>query len=180
MREKPLRLCAFAACDVSPLSWLNCMNREYVYYHSDIGVLEIVGDDTGIFSVNFVDDAVVPPTPEPCPGVQDCVEQLDEYFRGTRQTFSVTVSPRGSAFQQNVWQHLMTILFGQTTSYQDIARALGHPKASQAVGHANGSNPIAIIIPCHRVLGKNGKLTGYAGGLWRKEWLLRHENAYIL
>ncbi len=156
------------------------MNETHAYYHSEIGYLEVAGNATGIFSVNFVEKTIVHSEAGVFSCVQECIEQLDQYFRGARQTFSVTVSPRGSVFQRKVWQRLQMIPFGQTTSYQDIARKIGHPKASQAVGNANGSNPIAIIVPCHRVLGKNGKLTGYAGGLWRKEWLLRHEQAYLL
>lgn len=105
--------------------------------------------------------------------------QLDEYFAGRRECFDVPVAPRGTEFQASVWQVLQRIPFGVTWSYAQVARALGNPKAVRAVGAANGSNPISIIIPCHRVIGANGSLTGYGGGLPRKRWLLAHEKTEL-
>jgi methylated-DNA-[protein]-cysteine S-methyltransferase len=102
-------------------------------------------------------------------------QQLEDYFRGDRQAFDLPLAPSGTAFQQQVWQRLRQIPFGQTWSYGELAQAIGQPSASRAVGAANGRNPISIIVPCHRVIASNGKLTGYAGGVDRKQWLLEHE-----
>lgn len=149
------------------------------YYRSDIGLIEITGTDEGIVAVGFAEIATQQRSSSPA-FLQECVEQLDEYFQGERTTFSLKLIPKGTAFQQQVWQQLLKIPYGETATYQDIAVALGKPNASQAVGNANANNPIAIIIPCHRVIGNDGKLTGYAGGLWRKEWLLKHEGALMV
>ena len=105
----------------------------------------------------------------------DAVQQLQQYFAGTRQQFDLPLSPQGTAFQQRVWQALQAIPYGETRSYGVQAQMLGNAKAVRAVGLANGRNPIGIVIPCHRVIGANGALTGYAGGLPRKQWLLAHE-----
>ena len=101
--------------------------------------------------------------------------QLEEYFAGERTRFELRLAPSGTPFQQRVWKALQDVVFGRTASYGDIARAIGRPEASRAVGAANGKNPIAIIIPCHRIIGSSGALVGYAGGLPRKKWLLAHE-----
>jgi methylated-DNA-[protein]-cysteine S-methyltransferase len=103
--------------------------------------------------------------------------ELDEYFAGQRTSFDLPLAPRGTAFQRTVWEALCAIPFGTTRSYGALAAAVGRPKASRAVGAANGQNPIAIVIPCHRVIGADGSLTGFGGGMDRKEWLLRHEHA---
>lgn len=108
-----------------------------------------------------------------------CKQQLVEYFSGKRQEFTVPLDPKGTSFQQSVWACLAKIPFGEIKTYGDIAKMLDKPKASQAVGGANGRNPITLIVPCHRVIGGNGALTGYAGGLERKLWLLNHEGAAI-
>lgn len=105
----------------------------------------------------------------------EAVKQLDAYFAGELKDFDLPLAPAGTPFQQSVWQALLTVPFGATASYGEIAQGIGNPKACRAVGLANGQNPIAIIIPCHRIIGSNGKLTGYGGGLNRKEWLLSHE-----
>ena len=105
----------------------------------------------------------------------DIRTQLDEYFAGNRQEFDLPLHPRGHSFQRRVWQALLEIPYGETTSYGKVAVSIGHPDASRAVGLANGQNPIPIIIPCHRVIGANGSLTGYGGGLDAKRWLLDHE-----
>jgi methylated-DNA-[protein]-cysteine S-methyltransferase len=107
--------------------------------------------------------------------VRDCLQQLTEYFDRKRQQFDLPLQPEGTPFRQAVWKALTTIPYGKTISYGDLARAVGNVNGQRAVGNANHHNPIAIVVPCHRVVGANGKLTGYAGGLWRKEWLLRHE-----
>lgn len=103
--------------------------------------------------------------------------QLQEWFAGTRTRFELPLAPAGTPFQQRVWAALRELPFGETASYADLARRLGDPRATRAVGAANGRNPIAVIVPCHRVVGANGALTGYAGGVARKRWLLRHEAA---
>jgi methylated-DNA-[protein]-cysteine S-methyltransferase len=155
------------------------METKTVYYESTIGCLRITGTEEGILTVSFVETAGSPSNDLPeC--LQLCVQQLDEYFQGTRTTFSVNLIPQGTEFQQQVWQQLLRIPFGETTTYHHIADALNKPRGSQAIGRANALNPIAILVPCHRVIANDGKLTGYAGGLWRKEWLLRHEGALIL
>ncbi|PIE89350.1 MAG: cysteine methyltransferase [Acidobacteria bacterium] len=107
--------------------------------------------------------------------LRETKKQLQQYFNGQRKIFNLPLQPDGTVFQQHVWQALLHIPFGQTASYSHIARAIDNPKAVRAVGAANGRNPIPIVIPCHRVIGKGGALTGYAGGLSRKEWLLDHE-----
>ena len=106
--------------------------------------------------------------------------QLREYFEGLRDSFQLELEPEGTEFERSVWKELLEIPNGKTCSYGDIARGIGDAKASQAVGRANGKNPIAIVIPCHRVIGADKKLTGYAGGLERKEWLLKHEGALLI
>lgn len=104
-----------------------------------------------------------------------CVTQLNEYFAHRRTEFDLTLDTSGTAFQQSVWRALSAVPYGKVVSYKDIAMQLNNPKAVRAVGAANGKNPISIIVPCHRVIGANKKLTGYAGGLERKQWLLEHE-----
>lgn len=106
--------------------------------------------------------------------------QLREYFEGNRDSFQLNMEPEGTDFERSVWKALLSIPNGKTCSYGDVAKQIGDAKASQAVGRANGKNPIAIVIPCHRVIGADKKLTGYAGGLERKEWLLKHEGALLI
>ena len=138
-----------------------------------------MGDQNGIQSITVLDDDAISEdllkakTPE-C--LQDCVVQLEEYFNGKRASFNLTVNPKGTKFQIKVWKSLLKINFGKTKSYLEQSKALGDIKAIRAVASANGKNPIWIIIPCHRVIGSDGSLTGYAGGIWRKKWLLAHEN----
>lgn len=143
------------------------------YYKSEIGTIEIAGDENGITAVDFVD--YEPPYSEIPSCLEDCVNQLDEYFRKGRKKFSLNLKLQGTEFQKSVWSKLLDIPYGTTASYADIAKAVGNEKSVRAVGNANSKNRIAIIIPCHRVIGRDGSLTGYAGGLWRKEWLLKHE-----
>jgi methylated-DNA-[protein]-cysteine S-methyltransferase len=114
-------------------------------------------------------------------GVLDAArEQLRAYFEGRRQRFTLPVAPGGTPFQQRVWRELQAIPWGTTTTYREIAEQLGQPAAVRAVGHANGRNPVAIVIPCHRVVGANGRLTGYAGGIAVKRRLLQHEGALLV
>jgi methylated-DNA-[protein]-cysteine S-methyltransferase len=146
-----------------------------VYINSPIGFLEIKGDNTGVFSIYFFDSEVE--VSEIIPKeLKKVVTQLNEYLEGKRISFDVKLAPRGTDFQKKVWSQLETIPFGKTTSYQQMASQLGDPKVIRAAASANGKNPISIIIPCHRVIGSDGSLTGYAGGLHRKKWLLEHES----
>ena len=108
--------------------------------------------------------------------LQEAILQLNQYFNGSRKEFDLELNPEGTDFQKKVWNELNKIPFGKTVSYLDIAKRLGDENAVRAVAAANGKNPLWIIIPCHRVIGSNGSLTGYAGGIWRKKWLLEHEN----
>jgi len=144
------------------------------YYHSPVGYLRIEGNDEAILGVSFCENPGPVAINVPAPG-QLCIRQLQEYFEGTRKVFDLPLNPAGTAFQQQVWQNLKQIPYGKTCSYLEVARAVSGEKAIRAVGAANGRNPLCIIVPCHRVIGSDGSLTGYAGGLWRKEWLLRHE-----
>ncbi|MFO1442393.1 methylated-DNA--[protein]-cysteine S-methyltransferase [Bacillus sp. Bva_UNVM-123] len=150
-------------------------------YQSPIGVIEIVGTDEAICSILFSDqDKIVNRIQDDLPKVLlDCFNELDEYFKGTRNQFTIPYNLEGTAFQKSVWNALTKIQYGQTGSYKDIALSIKNEKAVRAVGSANGKNKLSIVIPCHRIIGANGKLTGYAGGLWRKEWLLQHEQAFI-
>ncbi|MET3697749.1 methylated-DNA-[protein]-cysteine S-methyltransferase [Bacillus oleivorans] len=149
-----------------------------VDYESPIGVIEIAGTDDVVYSILFSEqekgeNKMKEDTPKV---LADCYHQLDEYFKGTRREFSFPYQMEGTHFQKTVWKALTGIHYGQTGSYKDIAVSIGNEKAIRAVGSANGKNKLSIVIPCHRIIGSNGTLTGYAGGLWRKEWLLRHEN----
>lgn len=147
---------------------------------SPIGNLEIKGDDTHIFRVSFVEEKRgIDAKNSSSEVILLCARQLDEYFNGLRKSFNLPINPLGTPFQKTVWDQLLLIPYGETAAYKDIAEATGNPRAVRAVGGANHSNPIGIIIPCHRIIGKNGSLTGYGGGLWRKEWLLDHEKKNI-
>ncbi|MBI1299479.1 methylated-DNA--[protein]-cysteine S-methyltransferase [bacterium] len=150
----------------------------YTYYTSPIGLIEIGGTDTALTSLYFVDTERHDTSSAAV--LEDAARQLDEYFNHRRQEFDLPLEPQGTDFQRRVWHQLLTVRYGTTVAYQDIANALGNPKAIRAVGAANGQNPISVIVPCHRIIGSNGKLTGYGGGLWRKEWLLQHEGALLI
>jgi methylated-DNA-[protein]-cysteine S-methyltransferase len=148
------------------------------FLETPIGLLRISGTDQGITEVKFSEDTEKQTSTELIPDcLQSCVRQLGEYFEGVRQEFDISLNPKGTAFQTQVWQQLQLIPYGKTDSYLSVARLVSGEKAIRAVGAANGRNPICIIVPCHRVIGSDGSLTGYAGGLWRKEWLLQHEGA---
>ena len=147
------------------------------YFHSPLGWIEIQASHNAVSSLIFCDEQ----KNEECTDTSgseiltECVRQLDDYFRGRLSKFDLPVKQEGTAFQQNVWNALTSIPFGQTVSYGDVAKMLNHPRAVRAVGAANGSNKVWIVVPCHRVIGANGSLTGYAGGIERKKWLLAHE-----
>jgi methylated-DNA-[protein]-cysteine S-methyltransferase len=150
-------------------------SKEIAYYKTPIGTAKIEGNENGIQSIIVVDEKLETSSNIPA-SLQKCVQQLDEYFSGTRTAFDLKLNPQGTNFQQQVWNELQQISFGKTRTYLEQSKKLGNPKAIRAVAAANGKNPIWIVIPCHRVIGSDGSLIGYAGGLWRKKWLLAHEN----
>ena len=140
---------------------------------SPIGNIRISADKNGLTELRFCEEGGMGKTKNPI--IAKAVKQVQEYFAGQRQRFDVPLNPDGTDFQKRVWRELLTVGCGSTVSYGNIAQAIGKPTASRAVGAANGQNPISIIVPCHRIIGSSGKLTGYAGGLERKQWLLNHE-----
>lgn len=144
------------------------------YIDTPIGLLEVCASKEAILAVGFVEQKEIENEAVPQVLVDAC-KQLSEYFSGERQDFDLPLSPVGTDFQQQVWDALLRVPFGRTSTYKKQSQALGNPKAIRAVGTANGRNPIAVIIPCHRIIGSDGSLTGYASGLSRKEWLLKHE-----
>ena len=152
------------------------MDVKTAYYRSPVGLLKISGTETCITALVFADDVtetmLTANASEPYPLLLNCIEQLIGYFHGQRRAFELPVDPYGTVFQKKVWHELVNIPFGKTISYLELSRRIGDAKAIRAVGGANGKNPIAIIIPCHRVIGSNNELVGYSGGLWRKKNLL--------
>ncbi|CAG9621283.1 methylated-DNA--[protein]-cysteine S-methyltransferase [Sutcliffiella rhizosphaerae] len=149
-------------------------------YSTPIGMLEICGTAEAIHSIMFIDDKEVIVQNDTPPLLQECLKQLDEYFNGERKHFTFPCHLEGTNFQKSVWEALKEVPYSDTVSYKNIATSIGNEKAIRAVGSANGKNKLTIVIPCHRVIGSNGTLTGYAGGLWRKEWLLQFERSKIL
>lgn len=154
------------------------MEEKYLQYiGTPVGWLRITTGKTALTAIAFeneqgVSSDVVPEI------MQKTVFQLAEYFDGKRLEFNLVLSPEGTDFQKKIWDLVSAVKFGNTASYLDIARMSGSEKNTRAIGLANGKNPIPIVIPCHRIIGSNGKLTGYAGGLERKRWLLRHEQKF--
>jgi len=142
---------------------------------SPVGPLLLVAGADGLTTVSFERRAPGAALAPGHPLLQRAAAQLREYFEGKRQEFELPLAAAGTPFQRAVWKELGTIGFGATCSYAELARSLGRPQAARAVGAANGQNPLAIVVPCHRVVGADGALTGYAGGLERKRWLLDHE-----
>lgn len=147
---------------------------ETAHIKTPLGTAVIIGDENGISAISVSDEgetcSVIPTI------LQEAVSQLNDYFDGKRNDFTFKLNPKGTDFQQKVWKGLLEIPFGKTMSYLELSKKLGDVKAIRAVASANGKNPLWIVIPCHRVIGTDGSLTGYAGGLWRKKWLLEHEN----
>ena len=145
--------------------------------NTPLGFAKLEGDETGLLSFTVLNSGektsdIIPEA------LEDSVRQIEEYFKGERNEFSLKLNPQGTNFQKRVWDKLLSIPFGKTTSYLQLSKDLGDVKAIRAVANANGKNPLWIIIPCHRVIGSDGSLTGYAGGLHRKKWLLEHESPY--
>jgi methylated-DNA-[protein]-cysteine S-methyltransferase len=147
---------------------------ETVYIKTPLGIAAITGDVNGISEIRVLEEgegsAQIPDF------LQEAVQQLQEYFDAKRKHFTFKLNPKGTDFQQKVWNALLDIPYGKTRTYLEQSKFLGDPKAIRAVASANGKNPLWIVVPCHRVIGSDGSLTGYAGGLWRKKWLLEHEN----
>ena len=143
------------------------------FINSPLGITKIVGDENGISVISILQEGEIS-TKIP-KELKEAVTQLQDYFEGKRTEFTFKLNPKGTDFQQKVWQELLNIPFGKTMSYLELSKKLGDVKAIRAVASANGKNPLWIVIPCHRVIGTDGSLTGYAGGLWRKKWLLEHE-----
>jgi methylated-DNA-[protein]-cysteine S-methyltransferase len=148
-------------------------------FDSPLGLVRISGNADGVSAISCVDIAAdetqtMGSLAEP---VSLAVEQLQQYFAGARQSFDFPLNPVGTVFQQSVWRALLEVPFGTTLSYLTLSRRMGDEKAIRAVAAANGRNPLWIVVPCHRIIGSDGSLTGYAGGLWRKKWLLEHEGA---
>ncbi|WP_396591091.1 methylated-DNA--[protein]-cysteine S-methyltransferase [Allomuricauda sp. R78024] len=147
---------------------------EVAYLQTPMGMAELQGDENGLASVSVLNEkkpiGIIPEV------LEDAIYQFQEYFEGTRENFDLKLNPSGTDFQKKVWKALVEIPFGKTVSYLELSKKLGDPKAIRAVAAANGKNPLWIIVPCHRVIGSNGDLVGYAGGLHRKKWLLEHES----
>jgi methylated-DNA-[protein]-cysteine S-methyltransferase len=147
---------------------------QIAFIKTPLGIAKIVGDEKGISEISVLDEGNISKSiPKE---LKEVVAQLKDYFSGKRNDFDLKLNPKGTDFQQKVWKELLNIPFGKTISYLDIAKKLGDPKVIRAAASANGKNPLWIVVPCHRVIGTDGSLTGYAGGLWRKKWLLEHEN----
>ena len=151
------------------------MNEAYI--STPLGMAHIIGNSDGVQSISVLDEKKEESEQIP-ENLQDVAEQLHEYFQGQRTEFNLKLNPTGTDFQKHVWNALLDIPYGKTVSYMDLSKRLGDTKAIRAVAAANGKNPIWIVIPCHRVIGSNGSLTGYAGGLHRKKWLLDHESPF--
>lgn len=156
------------------------MNKSYTTFKTPLGQMTIQANEQGLLGAWFETQTTQPEelgkNDKEHPILIKAIKQLDEYFSGSRKEFDLPLAAEGTVFQQQVWKVLTTIPFGETWSYQQLADAIGNPKAVRAVGLANGKNPISVIVPCHRVIGKSGKLTGYAGGLERKAALLKIEH----
>jgi len=155
--------------------------NQFTYYKSPYGNMTLQANDKGLLGVWFDIHTTKPKDlgcySDECEILNRAIQQLDEYFSGQRTQFELPLAAKGTAFQQSVWNALCRIPYGETWSYQQLADAIGNPKAVRAVGLANGKNPLSVIVPCHRVIGKNGKLTGYAGGVETKQRLLELEKA---
>lgn len=156
---------------------------ETVYIKTPLGIAKIMGDESGVSVISVSDEGEVCSASSLSLGssiipsiLEESVSQLNDYFEGKRTDFTFKLNPSGTEFQQKVWKGLLEIPFGKTMSYLELSKKLGDVKAIRAVASANGKNPLWIVVPCHRVIGTDGSLTGYAGGLWRKKWLLEHEN----
>lgn len=155
------------------------METEKAYLHTPLGIALIEGNESGVCRISILDEKPDDFSAEVPAVLQESVTELEEYFSGIRKDFTMKINPKGTDFQKRVWQELINIPFDTTKSYHKLSVALGDVKAIRAVASANGKNPLWIVVPCHRVIGSDGSLTGYAGGLWRKKWLLEYETPPI-
>lgn len=153
-------------------------NKYISYLKSPIGDIKITADENSVNSILFVFNDTEMEEENINDVLTQCKKELSEYFSGKIKDFEVPITQSGTSFQQRVWSELLKIPYGETVSYNFIAESLGDKKSIRAVGASNGKNQVSIIVPCHRVIGSNGSLTGYAGGLWRKKWLLNHEKEF--
>lgn len=155
------------------------MNSFITFYKSNLGLLKITVSDSGLKYIEFDKERSIEENANH-PLLERTINQLDDYFNGARKYFDIPLDIQGTEFQKKVWTEVSKIEFGRTATYLEIAKNIGDKNAVRAVGLANGKNPIPIVIPCHRIIGSNGKLIGYGGGLWRKEWFLRHEGSILI
>ncbi len=153
---------------------MNQIQLQSHYFKTPLGIAKITGGSLGITQISIADKGEIS-TSMPLV-LKKAVVQINEYFLGNRVDFDFECNPSGTDFQQKVWAELRQIPYGKTLSYMQLSKKMGDVKAVRAVAAANGKNPLWIVVPCHRVIGSDGSLTGYAGGLWRKKWLLEHEN----
>lgn len=149
------------------------------FFDSPLGIIQLKADDEFIYEVDFLDY----PDRIEQKGIENditrqCKIEISQYFEGTRTNFNIPTKPTGTTFQHATWDHIKKIPYGETINYQKLSHLLGNPKTIRAAASANGKNPILLIIPCHRVIGKNGEMTGYKRSIWRKKWLLDHEIKY--
>lgn len=149
------------------------MKLHTFHYQSPLGLLQLKADDIALWQIHFASEQTEDNSYNPI--LEQCIAELDAYFEGTLREFKTPLNPHGTDFQKSVWEQLLLIPYGTTLSYHSLSKRIGNLKAIRAVGTSNGKNPIAIIIPCHRVIGQDGSLTGYAGGLENKKWLLDFE-----
>jgi methylated-DNA-[protein]-cysteine S-methyltransferase len=148
------------------------------YYRSPIGVIEICSEEDVITSLQFCDDVQESDQEVKDESIRHCIKELQEYFNGKRINFTSKLQLEGTDFQKQIYHGLINIPFGKSISYSELANQIGRPDAVRAVGNVNSKNSILLLLPCHRVVGRNGDLVGYAGGLWRKKWLLEHESKF--
>lgn len=153
---------------------MNSNDQATAYIKTPLGIAKIIGDENGVSEISVLDEGTV--SAEIPAVLQEAVIQLNAYFEKKRNSFDFKLNPKGTEFQLKVWKALLEIPYGKTRTYLEQSKVLGDVKAIRAVASANGKNPLWIVVPCHRVIGTDGSLTGYAGGLWRKKWLLEHEN----
>lgn len=153
---------------------------ERTTFESPLGLLLLEANEKALQRLLFLETGKKASETSNHPALKKAIRQLKEYFKGDRKLFNLPLQPEGTSFQQSVWRALQSIPYGQTQSYSQIAKSIKKPDAKQAVGTANGKNPLPIIIPCHRVIGSDGTLVGYSGGIDKKRWLLEHENALLL
>ena len=154
------------------------MKLFFVYYQTPIGIIEICSNEIAIVGCNFVDK--MHKDTEKTEILDEALEQLDSYFKGKRTNFDLKLFLDGTEFQKKVWKELQKIPFGYTVSYKEIANRIGRRNAVRAVGNANGKNPVSIIVPCHRVIGSDGQLIGYGGGIEKKKWLIQFEKSILI